>query len=50
MRRFLIGLVLGASSSGITWAITQDRGWTAVVGLVVLVLVWVGELILDDRR
>lgn len=48
MKRFLIGLVLGASSSGITWTVTQDRGWTAVVGLVVLVLVWVGELILDD--
>ena len=48
MKRFLIGLVLGASSSGITWAITQDRMWTAVVGLVVLVLVWIGEFILDD--
>lgn len=47
MRRFLLGAVGGASSSGITWAITQDRMWTAVVGLVV-VLVWVGELILDD--
>lgn len=49
MKRFLIGFLLGASSSGITWTVTQDRGWTAVVGLVVLVLVWVGELILDNR-
>ena len=48
MGRFLIGLILGASSSGITWTVTQDRGWTAVVGLAVLVLVWVGELILDN--
>ena len=49
MRRFLIGLVLGASSSGITWTVTQDRGWTAVVGLIVLVLAWIGELILDNH-
>ena len=48
MRRFLIGLVLGGSSSGITWAVTHDRGWTLLVGVVVLVLVWLGEFILDD--
>ncbi len=48
MARFLIGLALGAGSSAITWAITHDYGWTAVVGAVVLVLVWFGESILDD--
>jgi hypothetical protein len=48
VNRFLIGLLLGASSSGITWAVTHDRGWTLLVGLVVLVLVWLGELLLDD--
>lgn len=49
MRRFLIGFVIGASSSGITWTVTHDLGWTAVVGLVVVGLVWTGEHILDNR-
>ena len=48
MARFLIGLLLGGSASGITWACTHDRGWTLIVGAVVFVLVWLGEFILDD--
>lgn len=48
MARFLIGLVLGAGSSAIAWAITHDYGWTAAVGITVAVLVWFGEFILDD--
>ncbi|HEY6115460.1 MAG TPA: hypothetical protein VI172_05835 [Candidatus Dormibacteraeota bacterium] len=48
MARFLIGLVLGASASAITWVATDNRGWAAVAGVVVLVLVWLGEWILDD--
>lgn len=48
MTRFLIGLVLGACSSGIAWAVSHDRAVTALVGVVVLVLVWLGEWILDD--
>lgn len=48
MKRFVIGLILGAGSSAITWAFTHDYGWTALVGVVVLVLVWFGEFILDD--
>lgn len=48
MARFLLGLVLGAISSGITYLVTDSLGWTAIVGAVVLVLVWFGELILDD--
>lgn len=48
MTRFLLSLVLGAVSSGITYLITDSLGWTAVVGITVLVLVWFGEFILDD--
>lgn len=48
MARFLIGLALGAISSGITYLITDSLGWTALVGAVVVVLVWFGEFLLDD--
>ncbi|MFF0166736.1 hypothetical protein [Streptomyces prasinus] len=48
MRRFLLGLILGAAGSGITWAVTESPAWTAVIGITVAVLVWFGELILDD--
>jgi hypothetical protein len=48
MARFLIGLVLGGSASAITWVATDNRGWALIAGLVVLVLVWFGEFILDD--
>jgi len=48
MARFLLGLVLGASASGITWVATDSLHWAAVAGVVALVLVWFGELILDD--
>ena len=48
VRRFLLGLILGAAGSGITWGATEHPGWTAIVGIVVAVLVWFGELILDD--
>ncbi len=48
MTRFLLGLILGAAGSGITWAATSSPHWTAIVGLVVAVLVWFGEFILDD--
>lgn len=48
MRRFLIGLILGAAGSGITWTATGSPGWTAAVGITVAVLVWFGEFILDD--
>lgn len=48
MRRFLLGLILGAAGSGITWAATEHPTWTAVIGITVAVLVWFGEFILDD--
>jgi len=48
VRRFLLGLILGAAGSAITWAATESPEWTALVGITVAVLVWVGELILDD--
>ncbi len=48
MTRFLIGLILGAAGSGVTWAATESPQWTALVGVTVAVVVWFGEFILDD--
>lgn len=48
MNRFLLGLLLGASAALITWVISSSHLWTAVIGLVVSVLVWFGEFLLDD--
>lgn len=48
MNRFLLGLLLGASAALITWVISSSHLWTAVIGLVVAVLVWFGEFLLDD--
>ena len=48
MARFLIGLVLGACGSGVTYVATDSLHWAAIAGAVVFVLVWLGELILDD--
>ena len=33
MARFLLGLALGAISSGITYAVTGSPHWTAIVGV-----------------
>lgn len=48
MIRFLIGLILGAAASGITWAASHSTHWTAIVGITVAVLVWFSDFILDD--
>ncbi|MCX5253553.1 hypothetical protein OOK27_05120 [Streptomyces canus] len=48
MARFTTGLLLGASASGIAYAVGASPLWTFLVGLVVAVLVWFGEFILDD--
>ncbi|MFE7233978.1 hypothetical protein ACFVAF_25580 [Streptomyces sp. NPDC057596] len=48
MARFWIGLLLGASAAAVTWAVTDSPHWTAAIGIVVAVLVWFAELILDD--
>ncbi|MFF3096736.1 hypothetical protein [Streptomyces cyaneofuscatus] len=45
--RFLLGLGCGAIAAGITYLITTTPPWWWAVGLVVAVLVWFGELILD---
>ncbi|MEI5100351.1 hypothetical protein RB200_19710 [Streptomyces sp. PmtG] len=47
MTRFLLGLTLASAAAAIAWAVSHDAVVAAVVGLVVAVLVWVGELILD---
>lgn len=46
MQRFLVGLVLGLLSAGVTYAVTQVPPWWWAVGLTVAVLVWMGEWIL----
>ncbi|WP_438479155.1 hypothetical protein [Streptomyces asiaticus] len=48
MTRFFLGLVLGGCGSAITWAASGNTGWTVAIGITVAVLVWFGELILDD--
>ncbi|MGH8967662.1 MAG: hypothetical protein ACRDXB_20365 [Actinomycetes bacterium] len=48
MRRFLAGFAIGSGASAITWVITHSLGWTTAIGITVLVLVWVGEFVLDD--
>ncbi|MFD3844783.1 hypothetical protein ACFWVB_02685 [Streptomyces microflavus] len=45
--RFLLGTALGVLASGITYAITTVPPWWWGVGLIVAVLVWFGELLLD---
>lgn len=46
--RFTTGLLLGASGSGIAYAVGASPLWTFLVGLIIAVLVWFGEFILDD--
>ncbi|MFJ6014526.1 hypothetical protein [Streptomyces sp. NPDC092952] len=46
--RFLLGLLGGGLAAGVTYAITTVPPWWWGVGLVVAVLIWFGELILDD--
>ncbi|NUU23331.1 MAG: hypothetical protein HOV68_17740 [Streptomycetaceae bacterium] len=48
VRRFLIGLGLGAAGGGVTYAIAHVAPLALIVGLVIAVVVWFGELILDD--
>ncbi|MCW5252234.1 hypothetical protein [Streptomyces sp. SHP 1-2] len=48
MIRLLLGLLLGAAGAAVTWAVTDDPGWTTAIGLAVAVSVWLGRLILDD--
>jgi hypothetical protein len=48
VNRFLLGLLLGSSAALIAWVISSSHLWTAVIGLVVAVLVWFGEFLLDD--
>jgi hypothetical protein len=48
VRRFVTGLLLGASAAGIAYACAAPLLWVAVVGVAVAVLVWFGEYLLDD--
>lgn len=48
MKRFWLGLLLGACAALIAWVISSSHLWTAVAGIAVAVLVWFGEYIADD--
>ncbi|MFJ3545401.1 hypothetical protein ACIPQH_24935 [Streptomyces rubiginosohelvolus] len=45
--QFLLGLGCGALAAGITYLITTTPPWWWLVGLVVALLVWFGDLLLD---
>lgn len=45
--RFLLGLAGGLLAAGITYLITTTPPWWWAVGLIVAVLIWFGELLLD---
>lgn len=46
--RFTVGFLLGASAAGIAYACGAPPLWVFLIGLVVAVLVWFGEYLLDD--
>lgn len=48
MKRFFLGLLLGGCGSAITWAASSSPYWTAAVGIIVAVLVWFRESLLDE--
>jgi hypothetical protein len=45
--RFLPGLLLGASATGITWAAGASPLWTAVLGAGTALVVWFGPPAVD---
>ncbi|KPI33363.1 hypothetical protein OV450_1451 [Actinobacteria bacterium OV450] len=47
MERFLLGLAAGSLAAAVTYAITTAPPWWWAVGLIVAVLIWFGELIVD---
>jgi hypothetical protein len=42
MPLFLLGLVLGGLSGGVTYALTNDGQLAAILGAVAMVLTWLG--------
>lgn len=42
MPTFLAGLILGALSGGVTWALTSDGQLGAIVGALVALACWLG--------
>jgi hypothetical protein len=44
MRQFILGLLLGALSGGITYGATSDGQMAAIIGLVVAFLCWFGGI------
>ncbi|WP_202234443.1 hypothetical protein [Actinacidiphila reveromycinica] len=47
LARFLLGSGLGLIAAGVTYCVTTTPPWWWAVGLVVAILVWFGELMLD---
>ncbi|MFG2225355.1 hypothetical protein [Streptomyces sp. NPDC048644] len=52
MRTFLLGLALGATSAGFTYALSADPRLAAIAGAIVAIACWLGiaaiVLTLDD--
>lgn len=50
MPRFILGLVLGALSGGVTFGLTADGQLAAIIGVIAAVLTWLGlaTLIIAD--
>jgi hypothetical protein len=48
VKRFLLGLLLGACAALIAYVAGADQLWTFLIGAAVAVLVWFGEYLLDD--
>ncbi|MDG9703763.1 hypothetical protein [Streptomyces sp. DH37] len=51
MPHFLIGLLLGALSGGVTYHFTADGRLAAIIGVIVFLAAWLGiwaVLVIDD--
>ena len=51
MPLFLLGLLLGALSGGVTYALTTDNQLASIAGIIAAILTWIGcatLLALDD--
>ncbi|NEA42731.1 hypothetical protein [Streptomyces sp. SID11385] len=47
MKRFLLGLLCGAASGAVTYLVHPAPPWWWVIGLLVAIGIWTGDLLLD---
>ena len=50
MKRFWLGLLLGASIALIVWSASEDPVWTAVTGGVAAAAVWAAKFLTTSRH